>query len=177
VLGATAALADMFPLTRQVQLAAASRGQLRPTCAVELLKPRENAEKTLGELAARIEGALAYVKAFKPQQIDGSEARESCSTSPQSAQSHREQYLVHFVLPNFYFIAPRLTQSCASAASRSGNAISSVACRAVHNGHAPRLGLFAPVCIKARNRRPSEGRLFFSPFRRLACNFRKRSLR
>jgi hypothetical protein len=105
VLGATRLTPDMFPLTRQVQLACSfAEDSSARLAGVELLKPRENAEKTLAELSPRIETALAYVNGFKPPQIDGSEAREIVlNIAGNPLKLTGEQYLIHFVLPNFYF--------------------------------------------------------------------------
>ena len=105
VLGAMRLTPDMFPLTRQVQLACSfAEDSTARLAGVELLKPRENAEKTLDELRARIATALAYIKGFKPEQVDGSEAREIVlNIAGNPLKLTGEQYLSHFVLPNFYF--------------------------------------------------------------------------
>src|SRR5689334_21729645 len=73
---------DMFPLTRQVQIATdAAKG-----CASRLagLEPPkfEDTESSFAELAGRIEKTLAHLKSFKPGQIDGSEDRAIALNSP-----------------------------------------------------------------------------------------------
>jgi hypothetical protein len=105
VLGATRLTPDMLPLTRQVQLACSfAEDSSARLAGAGLLMPRENAEKTLGELGARIQAALGYIKGFKPEQIDGSESREIVlNIAGNPLKLTGEQYLTHFVLPNFYF--------------------------------------------------------------------------
>ena len=76
VLGATRLIPDMLPLTRQVQVACRFAEESTARLAgAEVPKAPENAEKTLAELRARIDAVLAYLKGFKPEQIDGSEDR------------------------------------------------------------------------------------------------------
>ena len=67
-------------------------------------KAPENAEKTLADLQPRIAAVLAYIKGFKPEQIDGSEDREimlQIAGSPLKLTG--AQYLEHFAMANFYF--------------------------------------------------------------------------
>ena len=77
VLGATRLIPDMLPLTRQVQIACRFAEESTARLAgAEVPKAPDNAEKTLAELQPRIAAVLAYIKGFKPEQIDGSEGRE-----------------------------------------------------------------------------------------------------
>ena len=105
VVAATRLIPDMLPLTRQVQIACRFAEESAARLAgVEVPKAPENAEKTLAELRARIAAVLAYLKGFKPEQIDGSDGREVVLTIAGSPlKLTGEQYLLHFVLPNFYF--------------------------------------------------------------------------
>ena len=97
---------------------------------VEVPKAPENAEKTLAELCDRIAAVLTYIKGFKPEQIDGSEGREIVLTiAGNPLKLTGEQYLLHFATARTSIsTAPPPTQSCVSAASKSGNGISSAAC-------------------------------------------------
>jgi hypothetical protein len=105
VLGATRLTPDMLPLTRQVQIACRFAEESTARLAgVEVPKAPENAEKTLGELRGRIDAVLAYIKGFKPEQLNGSEAREIVLTvAGNPLKLTGEQYLLHFALANFYF--------------------------------------------------------------------------
>jgi len=105
VFGATRLVPDMLPLTRQVQIACRFAEESAARLAgVEVPKAPENAEKTLAELRARIAAVLAYLKGFKPEQIDGSEGREVVLTiAGNPLKLTGEQYLLHFAMPNFYF--------------------------------------------------------------------------
>ena len=64
----------------------------------------EDSEKTFADLKARLAKTLTLVQSFKPSDIDGSEDREINLTLGEHKMSFRGQpYLVHFVMPNFYF--------------------------------------------------------------------------
>ena len=91
VLGGTRLIPDMLPLIRQVHLACRFAEESTARLAgLEVPKAHDNAEKTLAELQARIAAVLAYIKGFKPEQLDGSEEREIVLTDRrQSDEIHR----------------------------------------------------------------------------------------
>jgi len=95
---------DMFPLTRQVQIAADfGKGPVARLAGVELPK-YEDIETTFAELTARIDKTLAFVGSFQPAQIDGQEDRDINLTIAGNPVTFKGQpYLLHFALPNFYF--------------------------------------------------------------------------
>lgn len=105
VFGATRLIPDMLPLTRQVQIACRFAEESAARLAgKEVPKAPENAEKTLGELRARIAAVLADLKNVKAADIDGSEGRDITLTiGGQPLPLKGEQYLLFFALPNFYF--------------------------------------------------------------------------
>ena len=105
VLGATRLTPDMFPLTRQVQIACRFAEESTSRLAGgEVPKAPDNAEKTLGELRARIAAVLDHLKTFRPDQIDGSEGREIVlNIAGNPLKLTGEQYLEHFAMANFYF--------------------------------------------------------------------------
>src|SRR5258707_15085381 len=64
---------DMFPLTRQVQIACDfAKGAVARLAGQEPPKFEDN-EASFDELKARIAKTLDFIKEFKPPQIDGSE--------------------------------------------------------------------------------------------------------
>lgn len=95
---------DMFPLNRQVQIAADfAKGAVARLAGVEPPK-YEDTETTLDELKARIAKTIAFVKEFKPSQIDGSEERDiTVMLGGQARHFKGENYLVGHALPNFFF--------------------------------------------------------------------------
>ena len=95
---------DMFPLTRQVQIAADfGKGPVARLAGVELPK-YEDIETTFAELTARIDKTLTFVGSFQPAQIDGQEDRDINLTIAGNPVTFKGQpYLLHFALPNFYF--------------------------------------------------------------------------
>ncbi|HEX2449319.1 MAG TPA: DUF1993 domain-containing protein [Methyloceanibacter sp.] len=97
---------DMFPLTRQIQLMSDfAKGAAARLAGVDVPKYADE-EKTFAELKARIGKTLKFVQVFSAKDIDGSEGRDiSLTVGGQAVYFKGEPYLVHFVLPNFYFHA------------------------------------------------------------------------
>ena len=104
VLSAARLCPDMFPLSRQVQVACdTAKGAVARLAGVEVPK-HEDTEKTFDELKARIAKTLEFIASLKPAQIDGSEDKDiSLKLGPRELQWKGMQYLLGFVLPNFYF--------------------------------------------------------------------------
>jgi hypothetical protein len=105
VLIGTRMIPDMLPFSRQVQIACRFAEESTARLAgVDVPKAPENAEKNLTELKARIAAVLAYIGGFKPEQIDGSEDKDTTITiggNPLTLK--RAHYLEHFAMANFYF--------------------------------------------------------------------------
>jgi hypothetical protein len=97
---------DMFALTRQVQIATdQAKGCCARLAGVEIPKYADD-EKTFADLEARIARTIAFVQGFGPGDIDGSENRDITLTAGgRELRFTGQQYLVSFVLPNFYFHA------------------------------------------------------------------------
>ena len=96
---------DMFNLTRQVQVATdgARRGSAR-LAGVEAPKVEDN-ETTIAQLRDRIAKTVAYLKTLDRKAIDGSAEKEITFPLGPEKKGHMkgDDYLNHFVLPNFYF--------------------------------------------------------------------------
>ena len=105
VLMGTRMIPDMLPFSRQVQIACRFAEESAARLAgKDIPKPAENAEKTLGELRARIAAVLADLKNYKQADIDGSESREiTLMIGGNPLKLTGEQYLLHFAMTNFYF--------------------------------------------------------------------------
>jgi uncharacterized protein len=104
VLLQTRLIPDMLPLVRQVQIACdmATRGTAR-LAGVEPM-PFEDNETTLEQVYSRIDRALEYIKTFKPEQIDGNEARTIVLKTRTGEMTFDGQtYLLHFLIPNLFF--------------------------------------------------------------------------
>jgi len=104
VLLQTRLIPDMLPLVKQVQIAAdmATRGTAR-LAGVEP-KSFEDNETTLEQAYSRIDNAIEYIKAFKPEQIDGSEARTIVLKMRTGEMTFEGQaYLLGFIIPNLFF--------------------------------------------------------------------------
>jgi uncharacterized protein len=95
---------DMLSFIRQIQIAAdLAKGAVARLAAVEVPK-HDDTEKTFAGLKARLAKAAAFVQSVQPNDIDGSEDREINLTLGEQKMSFKGQpYLLHFVMPNFYF--------------------------------------------------------------------------
>lgn len=95
---------DMFPLSRQVQLAS----DMAKSCPSRLTgaePPKfDDTEASFPELLARIDKTIAHVKGFSAAQIDGTEeAAITLKTARGDMNFKGMQYLLHFLMPNYFF--------------------------------------------------------------------------
>lgn len=97
---------DMYPLTRQVQIATDTvKGAVHRLAGLEIPKFEDN-EATFAELQARLEKTIALVKSIPADLINGQEDREIIMRRPTGDMTFRAQdYLLGFALPNFLFHA------------------------------------------------------------------------
>lgn len=95
---------DMFPLSRQVQIASdMAKGGAARLAGVEPPK-YEDDESSIAELIARLKKTIDYLQSFDAAQIDGSEER-AITLQMRSGDRHfkGQDYLTFYVLPNIYF--------------------------------------------------------------------------
>ena len=97
-------IADMHPLSKQVQIATdQAKGSMARLAGVDIPKYEDN-EQTIGDIKARIAKTVSFIESFKPEQINGTEARDIALTmGGKDLKFTGEAYLLEFVLPNFYF--------------------------------------------------------------------------
>lgn len=95
---------DMFPLTRQVQIACDMAKGMAGRLAGQTLPVFEDVETSVAELKARIARTIAYVESIDDAAFDGAEQREvRVPTRVEELVFEGRDYLVGFALPNFYF--------------------------------------------------------------------------
>lgn len=95
---------DMFALPRQVQIAADfAKGTVSRLAGVEVPKYEDN-ETTFEQLKARVQKTRDYLAGFTASQIDGSESRAiHIKAGSYELDFNGQDYLLNYVLPNFYF--------------------------------------------------------------------------
>jgi len=95
---------DMFPFTRQVQVACdTAKGAVARLAGAEIPK-HEDTEQTFAELKARIAKTLDFIESVKSERIDGSEEKEVVLPMRSGERRFKGmQYLLGFAYPNFYF--------------------------------------------------------------------------
>jgi uncharacterized protein len=95
---------DMYPLSRQVQIAT----DMVKGCAARLagidVPSYEDNETTFADLQARIAKTVAFLQSVSAEQINGSEDRTvTLKLRGREIQFLGQPYLLDFVLPNLYF--------------------------------------------------------------------------
>ena len=95
---------DMFPLSRQVQIAT-DLAKAGPARLAGLQPPSfEDTEKTFPELIERVRRTVAFLETLRPEQIDGAEERSvTWPTRGTTRTLPGLQYLLNHVAPNVYF--------------------------------------------------------------------------
>lgn len=95
---------DMFPLSRQIQIATDGvKGCAARLAGVEIPSFADT-ESTFAELQARIKKTVDFLKTFKPEQIDGTEEKPiHLKVGGRELDFTGQVYLLHFVLPNLFF--------------------------------------------------------------------------
>lgn len=95
---------DMFPLTRQVQIATdMAKGCVSRLAGVEI-PAYEDKEATFGELIARLEKCIAYIDAFTPAQLDGTEDKTVVLKRATGDITYQGlPYLLEYAQPQVYF--------------------------------------------------------------------------
>lgn len=95
---------DMAPLAAQIQRASdASKSMVNRLCGAEV-PSFPDTETTFAELKARVAKTIALLETVTPQQLEGSEdKRIEMKLRAGPVVLTGKQYLLSFVLPNFFF--------------------------------------------------------------------------
>jgi len=95
---------DMFPLSRQIQIACdIAKGAGARLAAIETPKHEDN-EVNLADLKHRIAKTLDFLKGISPDKLAGADTRAIEIKGPSFTLNFTGvSYLNNFVLPNFYF--------------------------------------------------------------------------
>jgi hypothetical protein len=97
---------DMFPLSRQIQIATDGvKGGAARLAGVEV-PSFPDTETTFAELKERIEKTVAFLHSIDKAKFDGAEDRSvTMKVGPNDMTFPAKIYLFEFVIPNFYFHA------------------------------------------------------------------------
>ena len=95
---------DMFPLSRQVQIACDGACRAGARLAGVDIPSFPDTETTFAELQARVEKATAFVKTLPAEAIDAAEDKTITIPLPSGALDFSgRDFLLGFALPNLYF--------------------------------------------------------------------------
>ena len=95
----------MFPLIRQVQVAADFAKSVSARLAGVEVPAYEDNEQTFADLQARISKTLEFIESLTPAQFEGSETRQILlrSGTPKEKILLGHNYLNNYGLPQFFF--------------------------------------------------------------------------
>ena len=97
---------DMFPLSRQIQIASDMVKGAGARLSGVTNPSYDDTETTFEELQARIDKTIAFLETLTPAQIDGTEEKQiKIQAGPNEFEFKGLQYLNHWVFPNLYFHA------------------------------------------------------------------------
>lgn len=95
---------DMFPLTRQVQIASdTAKGVVARLAGVEI-PAYADTEQSIAELQARLARTVAFIESVPAAQIDGTEDKDIVIKRGETEMHYKGmQFLLGHALPNIYF--------------------------------------------------------------------------
>lgn len=97
-------IADMLPLSAQIQIACDTAKGAAARLAGMAVPKHEDTEATIADLKARVAKTLDFIKSIKPEQLQGAEARQIVLEFPSNTLKFTGvNYLTNFALPNFFF--------------------------------------------------------------------------
>ncbi|MGA7674090.1 MAG: DUF1993 domain-containing protein [Rhizomicrobium sp.] len=95
---------DMFPFTRQIQIATDAAKGAAARLAGQEPPSFPDTETSFPELHARIAKTVAYLQSVKAEQLAGSEDRHiTIATRTRTLEFSGKDFLTGFALPNFFF--------------------------------------------------------------------------
>jgi hypothetical protein len=97
---------DMFPLSRQIQIATDNAKGCAARLAGLEVPGYADTETTIVELKARLAKTIDFLNTIRPEQIDGSETKKiTLKIGGNDMNFEGQPYLLTFALPNVYFHA------------------------------------------------------------------------
>ncbi len=96
---------DMFPLLKQVQIAADFARGISARLAGVAVPAIEGQEKSFADLTAMLDESLVFLDSLQAAQFDGSDQREIVLRpgTPKERKFSGQAYLAHYGLPQFFF--------------------------------------------------------------------------
>jgi len=95
---------NMFPFTRQIQVACDVAKTTAANLAGKEAPKHEDTEQTLADCKARIRKCLGYLETFRPDDFARTNAQTVIKLNfPQGKAMHADEYLLARCIPNFYF--------------------------------------------------------------------------
>jgi len=96
---------DQFPLARQVQIACDTSKLAASRLGAKEAPSHADTESTLDELRARVASVAAYLGTFTAKDFEGAATRVISQPRWEGKVMSGHDYLLEYVVPNFYFHA------------------------------------------------------------------------
>ena len=95
---------DMFPFVRQIQITTdIIKGGAARLAGIDIPSYADT-ESTFSELQDRITRTIVFLETITPHQVDGTEHNDiTLKVGGKELHFKGQPYLLHFVIPNFYF--------------------------------------------------------------------------
>lgn len=94
---------DMFPLSRQIQIACDTAKLCASRLSGKAAPVNEDTEKTLPEFKARIEQTISYLRDFSAKDFEGAETKHITQPRWEGKYLTGKEYALEHALPNIYF--------------------------------------------------------------------------
>lgn len=96
---------DMFPLARQIQIAADNAKFAACRLTGKEAPKHEDTETTTAELKARLQEVITFLQSFTEADFEGAAERQARLAFLPGLHMTGHDYLIQFAQPNFYFHA------------------------------------------------------------------------
>jgi hypothetical protein len=103
LLGQARLAPDQYALVQQVQAACDAAKYAAAYLSGQKAPSHPDTEKTMGELRARIQTCVKYLKTFEASDFAGAEERRVAPPWMEGNSVRGDQYMTRIAVPNFYF--------------------------------------------------------------------------
>lgn len=94
---------DMFPFTKQVQIACDTAKLCASRLSGKDAPVNDDSEKTFEDLKGRIKNTVKYLETFKASDFEGAETKHITQPRWEGKYLTGKEYVIHHAVPNIYF--------------------------------------------------------------------------
>lgn len=94
---------DQFNLIRQIQISCDTAKLCAARLSGKEAPKHDDSEKTMGDMKARVESTISFLKSVWAKDLSGSESKKITTPRWEEKWLTGTDYVLHHALPNFYF--------------------------------------------------------------------------